>query len=31
MDMVNQAQASRAELLKTAISAASGLVSLLKP
>jgi hypothetical protein len=31
MDMVQQAQASRAELLKTAISAATGLVSLLKP
>jgi hypothetical protein len=31
MDMVNQAQASRAELIKTAISAASGLVNLLKP
>jgi hypothetical protein len=31
MDMVNQAQSSRAEPLKAAISAASGLVNLLKP
>ena len=31
MDMVQQAQVSRAELLKTAISAATGLVNLIKP
>jgi len=31
MDMVQQAQASRAELLKTVVSAASGLVDLIKP
>ena len=31
MDMVQQAQASRAELLKTIVSAASGLVDLIKP
>jgi hypothetical protein len=31
MDMVGQAQASRAELLKTVVSAATGLVDLLKP
>lgn len=31
MDMVSQAQASRAELLKTVVSAATGLVDLLKP
>ena len=31
MDMVQQAQVSRAELLKTVVSAATGLVDLLKP
>ena len=31
MDMVAQAQASRAELLKAAVSAATGMVNLLKP
>jgi hypothetical protein len=31
MDMVQQAQANRAELLKTIVSAASGLVDLIKP
>lgn len=31
MDMVQQAQLSRAELLKTVVSAATGLVDLLKP
>jgi hypothetical protein len=31
MDMVQQAQASRAELLKTVVSAATGMVELLKP
>jgi hypothetical protein len=31
MDMVGQAQVSRAELLKTVVSAATGLVDLLKP
>lgn len=31
MDMVRQAQASRTELLKTVVSAATGLVDLLKP
>ncbi len=31
IDMVQQAQASRAELLKTVVSAATGLVDLLKP